>query len=207
MELSEILNQIKSIDDILPGHLPGYFFPKLMELGHLRIEPFSPASLGNICYYLHFNNKFRKPIKNNEQINLLSKDSIESAFEPYKEMESYALEPGKSVIAQSYEKIGISEMLFCKLENSSALGRVFLNHASHGFIHPGHGINEPINIMIELTNLGEKPVNIMPAYQEDEIIKGPEAFRLYIEKLSYPASDYKSISSIPKLKMDNKDKS
>ena len=53
--MNKIVSKIKTIDDIKPGHLPGYFFPKLIELGHLKIEPFSQDSLGNICYYLHFN--------------------------------------------------------------------------------------------------------------------------------------------------------
>ncbi|NCN86493.1 hypothetical protein GW932_01560 [archaeon] len=202
MNLDDIkLTQIKS------GRLPGYFFPKLIELGHLKIEPFNENSLGNISYYLHFNNKFREPIVGNEPINLLDKNSIDSAFHPYKEMESYILHPGKSVIAQTYEKVGCSEWFLCKLENTSALGRVLLNHASHGFLHPGHGINEPFNMMIELTNLGEKPVIIQSAKMENGKIIGPDSFRFYVEKLPYPATDYKSVSNVSKLKMDNSDKS
>ncbi|MBN2052495.1 hypothetical protein JW756_03250 [Candidatus Woesearchaeota archaeon] len=203
--LEEILGKIHSIDDILPGSLPGYLFPKLIVLNHLIIEPYSDASVGNICYYLHFNNKFRLPKRSDKSINLLSKESIEAAFEPYKEMDEFFLEPGKSVIAQSYEKVGVSEWLLCKLENTSALGRVLINHASHGFIHPGHGINKPFQVMMELTNLGEKPVEILPARQENGVVKGPEAFRLYVEKLPYAAREYQSVSSVNKLKMDSKD--
>lgn len=201
------MNNIKSIDDIAPGHLPGFFFPKLIELGHLIIEPFSDKSLANICYYLHFNNKFRKPKRGSEQIDLLSKESIEDAFEPYVELERYLLEPGQSVIGQTYEKVGISEWLLCKLENPSPLGRVFLNHASHGFLHPGHGIKEPFHLMVELTNLGQRPVEIVPAHLEEGVVKGPEVLRMYVEKLPYPAQEYRYGSSIPRLRMDGRDRS
>lgn len=73
------------------------------------IDPFSEDSLANICYYLHFNNRFRRAKSGVEPIQLLSKESIENAFEPYGEIERFLLEPGKSVIAQTYEKVGISE--------------------------------------------------------------------------------------------------
>lgn len=97
--------------------------------------------------------------------------------------------------------------MLCNLENTSALGRVLLNHASHGFIHPGHGINEPFRLMIELTNLGERTVELVPAYIENEKVIGPDAFRLYVEKLPYPAEEYKAGSAVAKLKMDKTDKS
>lgn len=187
------INQVKT------GKLPGYLFPELIKMGELRIEPFDVNALGNISYYLHFNNKFRTPVNNDSPIDLLSKESIEAAFKPYEEMNKFVLMPKKSVIAQTYEKIGISEWLLAKLENTTELGRVFLNHASHGYIHPGHGIKEPFQLMVELTNLGEKPVEIIPLKTQ--------CFRLYIEKLPYKALEYKSISSIPKLRMNKDDKS
>ena len=199
------LENINSIEEIKSGKIPGYFFPKLIELGELIISPFSENSLGNICYYLHFNNKFRKPIKGTDSINLSSKDSIESSFTPYEEMEKYILEPGRSVIAQTYEKVGVSKWLLCKMENTSQLGRVFLNHASHGYLHPGHGIEKSFHLMIELTNLGEKSIEIIPAYQNEEKIIGPESFRFYVEKLAYPANEYVPGSFVPKLKMNEKD--
>lgn len=201
------LDDIKSIDDIQAGHLPGYFFPKLIELGHLAIEPFSEDSLGNICYYLHFNNKFRKPRNNGDPVNLLSKESIEDAFEPYREMNSYLLEPGKSVITQTYERVGASDELLCKMENTSALARVLLNHTSHGFLHPSHGIDNPFHLMIEITNLGEKHVEITPAKNEAGRIVGPDAFRFYVEKLPYKTNQYSGGGSVPKLKMDIHDRS
>lgn len=205
--MNQFLDEIKSIDDVQPGHLPGYFFPKLIELGHLVIEPLSPSSLGNICYYLHFNNLFRRFNDKKEMIDLANPDSIEEAYDQYQEFDEVILKPGESVIGQTYEKIGLSNYLLAKLENTSALGRVFLNHASHGFSHPGHGISEPIRIMLELTNLGEKDVKIHTAKIVEGEVVGTEAMRIYIEKLPYPAEDYKKTSSTYKLKMNPTDKS
>lgn len=185
-------------DDIKPGRLPGYFFPKLIELGVLVIEPFEPDSLSNICYYLHLGQRFRKPKNGKTLINPLSKESIEEAFEPYQEFDSYILKPGQSVIAQTLERLGISRELLAKIENTTELGRIFLNHASHGFIHPGHGITNPFQLMIELTNLGARPVKLVP---------GLPVFRMYLEKLAYPAIDYSQKGKIPKLKMDKNDES
>ena len=203
--MDSILEKISSIEDIKPGHLPSYFFPKLIEIGQLKIEPLSLNSLGNICYYLHFNNLYRKFSNSQELIDLRNKNSIEEAFDSYEECDELILEPGESVIAQTFEKIGISNWLLAKLENTSALGRVFLNHASHGYSHPGHGINEPIRIMLEITNLGKKKIKIHSAKIIDSQVVGTEAMRLYIEKLPYPTNEYKSTSSVHKLKMNNLD--
>lgn len=197
--------KILNVEDIKSGKLPGKFFPKLLEMGEVIIRPFDTDSLGNICYYLHFNNLFRRPVNDDVAINLLSKDSINSAFHPYEEMDKYVLMPGKSVICQTYEQLGLSEWFLAKLENTSSFGRVFLNQASHGYMHPGHGIKKPFRIMVELTNLGEKPIEILPAKIIDGKIVGPQCMRLYIEKLNYKAEEYKSTSIVPKLKMNRKD--
>ncbi len=197
-KIEALLNDIQSFEDLKSGQLPGYFFPKLIELGALIIEPFDPDSLGNICYYLHIDRRFRKPRKGKKLIDPLSKESIEEAFGPYKELDFYILKPGESIIAQTKEQLGISSGLLAKIENTTELGRVLLNHASHGFIHPGHGIRKPFQLMIELTNLGARPVKLTP---------GLQVFRMYIEKLPYPAFEYKSVSVVPKLKMDKIDKS
>lgn len=196
--IKDLLKDIKSLEDIKAGRLPGYFFSKLIELGALIIDPFDLNSLGNISYYLHLGQRFRKPKNGKILINPLSKESIEKAFEPYQEFDSYVLKPGQSVIAQTSERLGVSDELLAKIENTTQLGRLFLNHASHGFIHPGHGIKKPFQLMIELTNLGARPVKLVP---------GLQVFRMYLEKLAYPAVDYSSISKTPKLKMDKTDKS
>lgn len=196
--VEDLLKGIRSFEDIKPGQLPGYFFPKLIELGVLIIKPFDPDSLANICYYLHLGERLRKPRAGQVLINPLSKESIEEAFEPYQEFDSYILKPGQSVIAQSSEQLGISDGLLAKIENTTQLGRIFLNHASHGFIHPGHGITKPFQLMIELTNLGARPVKLVP---------GLQVFRMYLEKLAYPAPDYSSKGKTPKLKMNRGDRS
>jgi deoxycytidine triphosphate deaminase len=206
-EIEQTLSHIHSVQDILPGHLPGYIFPKLIALGHLRIEPFDPQSCTNICYFLHFNNRFMIPKSGREIINPLSKNSIDDAFFPYEEKDEHILPPGGSVIAQTFEKVGLSSWFLAKLENTSELGRILVNHASHGFLHPGHGIKQPFQLMIELTNLGNRSVRLQPAKFIDERIIGPEVFRLFIEKLPYEAPEYKEIAIVPKLRMDEKDTS
>jgi deoxycytidine triphosphate deaminase len=196
-----------SFEEVLPGKLPGWMFPSLLSWGQLRIEPFDDHCLANICYYLHFNNQFRWPKRGIEVIDLTSKESIEDAFEPYQTRDKIVLAPGASVIAQTYERVGISESLLSKIENTSALGRVFLNHASHGYIHPGHGIKEPFRLMIELTNLGGRCVEIVPAHMDGDKVVGPDAFRLYVEKLPYQATPYVPGSAVAKLKMNAQDRS
>jgi deoxycytidine triphosphate deaminase len=206
-EIQQTLDSIHTVQDILPGHLPGYMFPKLIELQHLHIEPFNPVSCTNICYLLHFNNRFMTPKPGREIINPLRKESINDAFFPYEERDVYILPPGESVIAQTYEKVGLSSWFLAKLENTSELGRLLLNHASHGYLHPGHGISEPFQLMLELTNLGKRSVRLQPAKEIEGKIVGPEAMRLFIEKLPYEAPDYKEITSVPKLRMDKEDRS
>jgi deoxycytidine triphosphate deaminase len=147
------------------------------------------------------------PKSGGEIINPLSKESIDDAFSPYREMDEYILPPGESVIAQTFEKVGLSAWFLAKLENTSELGRILLNHASHGFLHPGHGIKEPFRLMLELTNLGKRSVRIQPAQEIDGKVIGPEAMRLFIEKLPYEAPPYEEIANVPKLRMDEGDKS
>lgn len=192
------LNEIRTIDDIKSGRLPGYFFPKLMELGALIIVPFDEKSLGNICYYLHLGNRFRIPRENTTPIDPASKESIETAFEPYMGLGRYVLGSGQSIIAQTRESLGINKWLLAKLENTTELGRIFLNHASHGFIHPGHGITKPSQLMVELTNLGTSPVVLQP---------GLQIFRMYIEKLAYQAEEHAEKGNTPRLRMDADDRS
>ena len=201
-----VLSHINSIRDIRTGKIPGWIFPKLMELYMLKIEPFDEDCLGNICYYLHFNNLFRTPKKDlKNPVNLLDEESINSAFEEYKEFDKYRLNPGESVIAQTYEKIGISPWFLSKLENATELGRCLINHASHGYLHPGHGIQDPFHLMLELTNLSKNPIIITPAQKVRNKVVGPEAMRMYLEKLPYPASEYKKITKVPKVKMNKED--
>ena len=197
-KVNHVFESVKSVDDITPGQLPGYFFPKLIEFGHLIIDPFEERSTQNICYYLHLGRRFRKPRAVSSPIDPLSKTSIEEAFEPYQEFDEYILEPNRSIIGQTMECLGISDQFLAKLENTTQLGRIFINHASHGFIHPGHGISDPFQLMVELTNLGAAPVKLTP---------GLPIFRMYLEKLAYPADEFRNAGIAPKLKMDSTDKS
>lgn len=199
-DIKEILEGIHSVNDIKTGRLPGYFFEKLIEIGQLIINPFDDKAVGNVCYYLHLGTCFRVQRAGGAIIDPFSKESIEAAFEPYVELRSFVLEPGKSVIAQSQELLGVSTWFELKLENTTELGRIFLNHASHGFIHPGHGIEDPFQLMVELTNLGNIPVQLTP---------GLPIFRMYIEKLAYEALGFYSDKTVttPKLRMDEKDRS
>lgn len=199
------MEEFSSIEQISSGQIPGFLFPKLMGLEELRISPFDENSLGNICYYLHLNNKFRMFKDPAPTIDLQDKESIENAFTEYKEFEKITLKPGESIIGQTFEKIGLSEWLLGKLENTSSFGRVFINHASHGFSHPGHGMPEPVQIMLELTNLGASDVVLYPAKIINGKVTGTEVMRLYIDKLSYKAMPYLKKSTDYKLKMDKTD--
>jgi len=205
--IEEILNKIKSIDDVLPGTQAGYMILRLIELGELKISPFDEGYLTNMNYKLHFNNKFRTPKEESKPIDLSSAESIEASFYPYAEKDVHILKPMESVICQSFEKVGLSTYLIARLENTTQLGRVFINHSAHGCVNAGHGVNEPFNIMVEITNLGRSPVRLEAAKLIDGKIVGPECFRMYIEKIPYPAEDYKRISFSKTLRMDASDRS
>ncbi len=206
VDIKAILD-ISLIEDIKPGMLPGYFFPKLIKMGHLKIDPYYPDQQGNICYYLHFNNVSRRLKRRGCRIDLNSEESVEAAYKKAKTAEFLTIKPGESIIAQTYEKLGLSNWLAAKMENTTTLGRIFLNHASHGYMHPGHGYKEPAQLMIELTNLGKRTAVLQPAVEEGGQIYGSQAFRFYIEKLPYPAVPYTHGSKNARLKMNESDKS
>lgn len=206
-DIEKILRSIKSIEDVKAGIQPGYMIRKLMELGELKIVHFDEAYLTNMNYKLHFNNKFRTPKEQSKPIDLSSEESIDASFYPYAQKDAYLLRPLESVICQTFEKVGLSTYLLAKLENTTQLGRVFINHSAHGSINAGHGVKEPFNIMVEITNLGRSPVKLEAARLIDGKIIGPECFRMYIEKIPYPAEDYKRISFSKTLKMDASDRS
>jgi deoxycytidine triphosphate deaminase len=172
-DIEAILENIKSIEDVKAGILPGYMIRKLIQLGELKIMPFDESYLTNINYKLHFNNRFRIPKEVSAPIDLSSKESIEAAFTPYIPKETYILRPMESVICQTFEKVGISNNLIAKLENTTQLGRVFINHSAHGAINAGHGSKEPFNIMVEITNLGKGPVKLEAARLSEGKVVGP----------------------------------
>ncbi len=199
------MKELEHVEGVRAGILNKTIVLEMIKKGHIIIDPFNEEYLKGTTYYLHLNNKFRKPIPSDEIIDLSSNESIDSAFEPYKETDEYILQPFESVIAQTYESLGFSTWFRGPLENASRLGRAFINHASHGYIEAGHGIDKPFQLMLELTNFLPRPVRLVPK-ESNSGYEPTKVMRLSFEKLAYEA-DHSYQNTSARLKMDAKDNS
>lgn len=180
--IKEILRDIKFIKDLPYGKLPNKLILKLIELSQLIIEPFTTYFLGYNYYSIHLKGKFMKIKDSIKQVNRKTMNSITESLQDSQELISYILNPGDKIITQTFEFMGISELLLLELEKGFQLENLLLNHATKDLIHTGYGLEKPFRLIIELTNLRENPMELIPARVINGELFGPEAFKMKIKR-------------------------
>jgi len=156
----EILENIKSPEDIKPGTLPGYLFLKLVDFNKLRISPFDTNLIGQLCYYLRLGPYFFKSTKSRKLLNSFKKESEKQILLPARKLNHYILKPKKSVVVQTAERIMVSKDLLIKIELNPYFKKDFLGSTSNTIIHPESSHTKPIRFSICLTNFGERPIKL-----------------------------------------------
>jgi len=195
----EILENIKSPEDIKPGTLPGYLFLKLIEFRRLRISPFDAKLIGQLCYYLRLGPYFFNPTKSKKPLDSLKRGFVKQILRLPQELNHYILKPKKSVVVQTAERIMVSKDLLIKIGvnpdvqtaerimvSKDLLIKIgvnpefkkdFLGCVSNVLTHPESSHIKPIRFSVCLTNFGERPIKLVP---------GSPLFSMIIEKLPYP---------------------
>ncbi len=177
----EIISGIKSIDEIPQGELPDCFFLKLMDLEHLIIKPFIKESLKRNCYSLHLNDKFLKEIIK-KPVNMALIKLIQDSLKECEELNYYLLKPGESVIIQTYEFVGVAQALTARFERKELLRGLIIKHLTHHYLHHGLGIKNPLQLIIELTNPGPTPFEVIPMRMIMGELLGPEVINMHIKR-------------------------
>ena len=173
----KFLKSIKSPEDIKPGLLPGYLFPKLIDFHKLAIDPFDNNLIGGLCYYLRLSPYFYKPTRSKKPLDSLKRGFVKQILRPPQELNHYILKPKKSVVVQTAERIMVSKDLLIKIGVNPEFKKDFLGCVSNVLTHPESSHIKPIRFSVCLTNFGERPIKLVP---------GSPLFSMIIEKLPYP---------------------
>lgn len=159
----------------------------LIDAGLLEIKPITDydLQLQPASFDLHLNNEFRK-IKPGVTLDMNEGISEEDTF-TFTVGDSYVLDPGEFILADTVEKVKIPNGYVGRVEGRSSIGRMAVDvHATAGYIDPGFG--NPTSITLEISNkMAEKgsnnPVVLRP---------GRRFCQLVVEKTKSPSiQDYK----------------
>ncbi len=128
--------------------------------GDIIIDPFEDKNLGPDSYDIHLGKKI-----------LVSKD-VNGVIDPQKginmefeeinlEKTPYILKRGEFILADTLEKIGLSNKVTAQLEGRSSIGRLgIVIHMTAGLIHAGWGFSNPSTITLEISSVNPNPVKL-----------------------------------------------
>lgn len=125
-----------------------------LDTGSLRIDPLEIDHIEPASVDIRLGNSFKEPVKTGRIV-----DTRSGEGQPYREFtaDSIVLEPGDSILASTYEEIGIPNDLCADAVGRSSLGRLFVSiHETAGFCDPGFGGD----VTLEMTNENPNPVRI-----------------------------------------------
>jgi len=168
--------------------VPDKNIKKLIKNGEINILPYFDLHQGPNCYYCHIGENFLVPKKIKKEINPLSTDSTH-LFRRVKTPDSYILNPGKFVLAESFEKFGVSNKYIIRLYNSSSLARSGIGHLALGMINSGCGVEKPIRITLELFNASPFQIKLVPStIKKDRVKFGTEVFKISVDRMTTSSS-------------------
>jgi dCTP deaminase len=132
---------------------------KFMHSGDIVVKPFSEADLRPAGITLHLGPTLRIPEADSVA------DLTTGATPRYQEVllsdkDSYTLEPGAFAVAQTFERVGISQKIGMMIDGRSTLGRLGLSvHATSAVFDTGE---EPKFVTLQLKNTGPTRIVIGP---------------------------------------------
>lgn len=142
---------------------------KLLNSGELKIDPFIEDFLGPNLYYCHLGNHFLRPTQGGP-VNPLKQD-MSGEFDKLVTEKEVVLKPGEFILAETFERVGVSEGFLIRLFNSSSLARCGITQAALGMVNPGCGKKSPVRVTLELVNNFPRDVVLTPTRVTDEYIE------------------------------------
>jgi len=147
--------------------------------GEIRIEPFSPDSLGPCSVDLRLDSRFRVFGEGAE----VDPEDFESVRRSSRLVDTgggpIRLEPGQFVLGRTIERIAISKSLAAFLEGRSSVARMGVVVHAAGLVNPGSGLKRPVPVVLEIFNENRAPVRLYP---------GMKIVQIIFVRLSRPAS-------------------
>lgn len=127
--------------------------------GLLKIEPFEKEMLKPACINLRLGNTICEQLPSGV-VDPFDSSSMKCYDQKQiNEKETYVLRPNSFILAQTFEKIGISKSLGVLLDGTSTLARLGISVTQTGMIvDTGHGWPEPRSITLEIKNGGINPI-------------------------------------------------
>lgn len=137
---------------------------KRIKAGDIEIEPFSNELLSIADYTFTLNNKlfFQRA---GDQVDVL-RSKIELDNKTIGK-EGYVVKPGDFLLAQTKEKLTLSNKVCCLLDARTSLARIGINFLQGScFVDPGV---EGSRMTLEIKNIGKSQVRIYPGMK---VVKG-----------------------------------
>ncbi len=160
-----------------------------MRSSDIVVKPFSEMDLRPAGLTLHLGDTLLFPPVG-ATVNLVSGKAPAYQKKILGDHDTYTLSPGAFVIAQTFERVGISERIGMLIDGRSTLGRLGLAvHATSAIFDTGE---EPKFVTLELKNVG--PMNIVvgsrfPIVRAVFFLLKPSARRRYDSYGRYGAND------------------
>jgi dCTP deaminase len=131
---------------------------KCLESGKISIDPLFPNSIQPASVDVHLGPDFLI-FRTDEHVCIDPKEPVEPLMEEVKidENRQFIIHPGEFALGMTYEVVGVSEDMVCRLEGKSSLGRIgLIIHATAGYIDPGN----KLKITLELHNIASLPIKL-----------------------------------------------
>ena len=135
-----------------------------IEKGELRMEPFERASVGPDSVDIRLGSELLLSKNVGKTLDPMKKGEVDY-FEKVslKEGESFMLGHHQFVLANTLEKIGLSEGIAAQIEGRSSIGRFgIVIHMTAGIIHAGFGSKKPSTLTLEVYSVNPNPVLLHP---------------------------------------------
>ena len=133
---------------------------RLIEEGHIRIEPWDPGLVQPASIDLRLGTSFR--VFHNHRIQAIDladppRDLTEHvAIDPG---DTFVIHPGEFVLGRTEERVTMPDDLVARIEGKSSLGRLgLIVHATAGFVDPGF----EGTLTLEITNFNSVPIVLRP---------------------------------------------
>ena len=124
--------------------------------GHIRIDPYEPALVQPNSVDIRLGNHFVWYRPGAEVIDPYDRDSVKADVEETR-ADSFILNPGQFVLAETLESIGLPDNIVATIEGKSSIARLGVTlHQTGGWIDAGFRGT----ITLEMANVNSRPVKV-----------------------------------------------
>jgi dCTP deaminase len=131
---------------------------RLVDEGHIRIEPWDPELVQPASVDLRLGTSFR--VFHNHRAAAIDLNDPPRDLTEHVEIagdQAFVIHPGEFVLGRTLEQVAIPNDIVARIEGKSSLGRLgLIVHATAGFVDPGF----TGTLTLEITNLTRVPIKL-----------------------------------------------